>query len=93
MICKKCGAVIATGGGIVTRPENLRLMKQNGIVVFLEQKLDRLSTKGRPLSADGVDKLWAEREPMYRSFADATYRVHGIKPTIASILKGLGFEG
>ena len=91
-LSSKCGAIIATGGGIVTRPENLRLMQQNGIVVFLERDIKQLSTKGRPLSAGGVDKLWAEREPMYRRFADATYKVRGFKPTIAAVLKGLGIE-
>ena len=88
-VSSKCGAVIATGGGIVTRPENLRLMKQNGIVIFLEAELEDLATNDRPLSAGGVDKLWAEREPMYRAFADSTFRVRGIKPTVHSIRKGL----
>ncbi len=84
-ISQKCGAIVATGGGIVTRPENLRIMKQNGFVVFLEKPLELLATKDRPLSAGGVDKLWEEREPMYRAFADATVRVRGIKNTVRSI--------
>lgn len=88
-VSAKCGAIIATGGGIVTRPDNLRLMKQNGIIIFLEASLENLATNDRPLSAGGVDKLWAEREPMYRRFADATFRVRGIKPTVNSIRKGL----
>ena len=90
-LSSKCGAVIATGGGIVTRPENLRLMKQNGIVVLLERNIDELATNDRPLSAD-VHKLWTEREPMYRSFADATYKVCGVESTVKAIMKGLGIE-
>ena len=86
----RCGAVIATGGGIVTRPENLRLMRQNGVVVFLERELSALATEGRPLSAAGVDKLWAERESLYRSFADMTVAVDGIGSTADKIKKGLG---
>lgn len=88
----ECGAVIATGGGIVTRPENLRIMKQNGTIVFLERNIELLATNDRPLSAEGVDKLWAEREPMYRAFADETFRIYGIKPTVHSIIKGLGLS-
>lgn len=87
-----CGAVIATGGGIVTRPENLRIMKQNGRIIFLERDINLLATKGRPLSAEGVDKLWEKREPLYRAFADMTYRVRGIKTTVDSLMKGLGLK-
>ena len=89
-VSAKCGAVIATGGGIVTRPENLRLMKQNGVVVFLERSLEALATEGRPLSAGGVEKLWQEREPLYRQFADGTYKVRGVEDTVNSLMKGLG---
>jgi len=89
-VASKCGAVIATGGGIVTREENLRIMRQNGVIVFLERDISELATADRPLSAGGVDKLWAERERMYRRFADATYRVRGINDTVSSIKKGLG---
>jgi len=85
-----CGVIVATGGGIVTRPENLRLMKKNGIVVFLERDIKLLSTKGRPLSANGVEKLWHEREPLYRKFADSSYRIRGIKDTVAALCRGLG---
>ncbi len=88
-VSAKCGVIVATGGGIVTRPENLRIMKQNGIIVFLERDIEQLATKDRPLSAGGVDKLWAEREPLYRTFADATFKVRGIKPTVHSIKEGL----
>lgn len=89
-VSAKCGVIIATGGGIVTRPENLRIMRQNGIIVFLEAELDRLATADRPLSAAGVDKLWEEREPLYRSFADATFKVRGVKKTTESIKEALG---
>ncbi len=85
----KCSAVIATGGGVVTVPENLRIMKQNGIVVFLERDLEFLATDDRPLSTD-LEKLWSEREPMYRSFADATVRCRGIKATVESVRKVCG---
>ncbi len=89
-VSAKCGAVIATGGGIVTRAENLRLMKQNGVVVFLERELSALATEGRPLSAAGVDKLWAERESLYRGFADMTVSVDGVEYTVDTIKRGLG---
>jgi shikimate dehydrogenase len=67
----KTGQIVATGGGIVTRPENLELMQQNGIVVFVNRPLEELSTEGRPLSqANGVYALAQKRMPLYLDWAD-----------------------
>lgn len=64
------GTVIATGGGTVLRDANRRAMRDTGTVVWLQRDLSRLPTAGRPLSeAKGVEKLYAEREPIYRAAA------------------------
>lgn len=64
------GTVIATGGGTVLREANRRAMRESGTVVWLQRDLSRLPTEGRPLSeAKGVEKLYAEREPIYRAAA------------------------
>lgn len=69
--CAKSGLIISCGGGVVTRPENYDLMHQNGTIIMLDRPLEKLSTKGRPLSAaKGVQKLAEERMPLYRSWAD-----------------------
>lgn len=66
---KEC--VIATGGGVITRPENYNPLKQNGIIVFINRDADLLPTKGRPLSQmHGVKALYEQRMPLYRQFAD-----------------------
>lgn len=68
--------VVACGGGVVTRPCNLPLLRQNGPVVLLGRGLDpesanSLAVKGRPVSARrGVEALRREREPLYRAWAD-----------------------
>lgn len=66
------GKVIATGGGIVTRPENWDYLKQNGFVVFLDRKTEYLSTKGRPLSTDRqrLEEMSRERRPLYLALAE-----------------------
>lgn len=65
------GQVLATGGGVVTRPENRDLLRQAGYVVFLDRPIEELSSKGRPLSqARGVEQLAQERLPLYRAWAD-----------------------
>lgn len=66
---KEC--VIATGGGVITRPENYNPLKQNGIIVFINRDADLLPTNGRPLSQmHGVKALYEQRMPLYRQFAD-----------------------
>lgn len=88
-----CSKVIATGGGVVTREENLRLMRRCGVIVYLDTALERLSTKGRPLSAGGGDalkRLAEVRLPLYRKWADATFRTRGIHTTVKAIKRGLG---
>jgi shikimate kinase len=80
--------VIATGGGVVTRPENRDLLARSGArVVWLaarpETVLERLrcSPTVRPLLADDpestVRRLAAEREPWYREVAGVCVWVDG----------------
>ena len=72
-VSKQSGTVIATGGGIVTVPGNLPLIRQNSICVFLKRDLAKLRTDGRPLSAKyGVDALYKARLPLYQAWSDAT---------------------
>lgn len=67
----RSGLVIACGGGVVTRPENHDLLRQNSVVAMLDRPLDQLSLRGRPVSqAKGVERLAAERMGLYRAWAD-----------------------
>ncbi len=78
-VCQQGPAVIATGGGIVMRPENRELIKNSGFVVYLyasvEQQLERTSKdKGRPLlNTDDPEKVISElmtvRDAFYREIA------------------------
>lgn len=68
---KMSGAVIATGGGAVTRKENYPSLHQNGIIIFIERDIDKLSTEGRPLSKAGaLQELYERRKDAYFRFAD-----------------------
>ena len=85
-ICKRSGLVIATGGGIIKRQENLNIMRQNGIVVFLDRDIDQLPASGRPLSeTEGTSKLAAERLPVYSQWGDHTFNVCGVEQTASDI--------
>jgi shikimate dehydrogenase len=69
--------LLSCGGGIVTRPANIRALRQNGVVLFLDRPLDRLAVGGdRPLSSsmDALRAMERTRRPLYEAAADATVR-------------------
>jgi shikimate kinase len=82
--------VIATGGGIVTQPQNAPLLRSLGFVVWLSASeadiLARVSrNRNRPLlhTADPrqtIHDLLAQRRPLYESFAHLTIETHGLEP-------------
>lgn len=70
---KETGIIISTGGGVVLDKQNFNPLKQNGIIVQIDRKLNKLDTKGRPLSKGGFEnlvKLQIERTKKYQDFAD-----------------------
>ncbi len=73
---KQSGLVIATGGGCVTQPRNYPLLHQNGWLIWMQRPADELPRDGRPLSAHAdLAQMAAQREPLYRLFADASVPV------------------
>lgn len=71
-VCREKGRVIATGGGAILREENVRAMRQNGVVILVERSLTELPMDGRPLSSSqqALFDMWKVREPLYRAAAD-----------------------
>jgi len=85
-LCKKANLVIATGGGIVTRQENLKIIKQNSIVIFLDRDISELPVCGRPLSQkEGIEALAKIRLPLYSQWSDYKVAVNGIEKTVSFI--------
>lgn len=67
------GRIIATGGGAVLDPENVRALKQNGVLVFLDRRPENLvATDDRPLASrrSALEKLYAERYDIYCAAAE-----------------------
>lgn len=88
---KQSGLVIATGGGCVTRQENLPLLRQNGTVIWIKRNIAQLPTEGRPLSQSAdLSQMYEIRKPMYENFADTTVN-NDLTPTdtAAKILEKL----
>ena len=79
------GAVIACGGGVVTREENYYALAENGRLIFLNRDLTMLPTDGRPISqAVPLARLYRMRLPLYRSWCDAELTITGMQPDEAA---------
>ncbi len=92
-VASRSGLVVSCGGGVVTRPQNRDLLRQNGHVVMLDRPLGELSSKGRPMSrAKGVEQLARERMDAYRSWADLIVACTGsAEGDCELIIQRLGF--
>ena len=92
----KQGLVLATGGGAVLNSQNVDLLKENGVILFLDRDLrDIEATSDRPLSSnrDDLEKRYKERYPIYISSAD--YRIdctNDINENIKTIKEVLNSE-
>ncbi len=73
--------VVATGGGIVTREENIRQMRRHGVVVWLNRPLEDMIRDVRQdtrpnLAGDKEERmrtLFTQRETLYRQAAHLEY--------------------
>ena len=93
-VADESGCVIATGGGAVLRQENLRLLRQNGLLVFLDRPLEKLMpTADRPLSAsrEALERRYRERYGLYVAAADLVVDASGaIEDEVEMIRKEMG---
>lgn len=75
-VSKLSSCVISTGGGAVLRDENVRCMRQNGVLVFLTKEPHLLATSGRPLSqSSDIGDMYKTRLPLYTAAADISVEV------------------
>ena len=93
-ISEKTKCVISTGGGVVLDEENIKALKRNGIVIFLDRPLEKLiPSNDRPLSTNkkSLEKLYFDRYEKYVSSADVIVKADGeieeVVEKIVEILK------
>lgn len=75
--CSAAPCIVSTGGGIVTRQENIALMRAHGLVVWLNRPLeDMIADVGQDMrpnlagnKAERMRTLFAQREALYRKAA------------------------
>ena len=92
---RKEGCVIATGGGAVLRAQNVRALRQNGVVVYIDRPLGQLAVGGaRPLSqsAEALAAMHAARAPLYAAACDARVENDGPFESVAEAIKERFYE-
>ena len=77
---KESRLLISCGGGTVKDPKNIRALRQNGVILFIDRPLEALTVGGgRPLSSspEALRAMEAQRRPLYEAAADAVIRNDG----------------
>ena len=79
--------IISTGGGVVLRDSNVRRLKQNGRLFFIDRPLHSLlPTSDRPLAstAKDIEGLYEKRHPIYVGAADETIEASADAQSVAN---------
>ena len=93
-ITRECPIVLATGGGAILLPENRKVLRERGFIVYLntsiEQQVERVRQgRNRPLLHDvdpliKLTELMGVRAPLYEELADFTIATDGRKVHIVA---------
>ena len=84
------GQVIATGGGMVINPQNMKHLSDTGFVVYLRASAKLLlertgGDENRPLLGK-LDSLLAQRAPLYEKYSDLIVDAMDIEEIVRVIL-------
>ena len=80
-IARLDGYIVSTGGGVIKNPSNIDVLKQNGIIFYLDRPVELIikdiDTSSRPLLKDGANKLYALYKERHQLYLDACdYHIH-----------------
>jgi len=72
---KQNGQIISTGGGIIKNKKNIEMLRQNGLIIYINRDIslfDEPKSDKRPLSKSKSDleKLYQERHHLYVRYSD-----------------------
>jgi shikimate kinase len=88
-------SVVSCGGGVVLEPANRVTLRATGEVVFLSVPLDVLRERVRPAEdrplihqPEDLERLFLEREPLYREFAAHVVDATGRPEEVAERIRG-----
>src|SRR5918994_7136682 len=87
-------SVISCGGGVVLEPANRVTLRATGEIVFLSVPLEVLRARVRPgadrplIRSEGdLEKLFLDREPLYREFAAHVVDASGSAQDVAAAIE------
>lgn len=83
-ICNLDNKIISCGGGIIKREENIKNIRDNGFVIYLDRPIDNIletiNIEKRPLLKEGKEKLYdiyEERKDIYEKACHMHYKSNG----------------
>jgi shikimate dehydrogenase len=83
----KSNYILSCGGGVIENPENIKVLKENGKVIFLSASFETITKRvkdqtSRPLFTDieKAKKLYNGRLPIYKHYADITIETDNLPP-------------
>ena len=95
-LIKKNNVIISTGGGVVKRKENVDILKEDSIIIFLDRPVEKIigdvDVSKRPLLKDGKEKvlvLYKERYELYKKAADKIIVNDGTVKDAVEKIKGI----
>ena len=75
-ISKRENVIISTGGGIIKNPKNMEVLRDKGIVIYIDRPVEYIlrdiDVAHRPLLKDNPSKLYNlynQRHELYKSYA------------------------
>ncbi len=78
---KEKDAIVSCGGGIILSDENIALMKQSGVIIYIERDIEEIagsvSIKNRPVlrqDRDNIKRVFESRRRRYESSCDSSIR-------------------
>ena len=91
------GTIISTGGGVILDDDNMKHLKQNGLIVYINKDMTLYfddDYHGRPLVNKKSDllKLYKERHKLYKKYADIEYIIDEDHPHHIGRMKALIYE-
>jgi len=76
-VVQTCPQVIATGGGVVLNPDNMEMLRKNGLIFFINRAIDIIASEievsRRPLLAKDrkqIFRLYEQRRELYKKYSD-----------------------
>lgn len=98
-VSKRFKTVISTGGGVIKDADNIKSLKENGLIIFIDRPqsliLSDIKKEDRPLlnTSQDIEILYKERYDLYKKYADSavlnTSTIDRLLDEIILIIRGV----